>query len=66
MHTSSNFSDQTNSLLQVAVDFVAQRCEVNSVGEEIHLHVILTQDEMNRLALFGAMVDELEDPDSYE
>ncbi len=60
MHTSSNFSDQTNSFLQVAVDFVAQRCEVNPVGEMIHLHVILTQDEMDRLALFGAKVDELE------
>ncbi|QUS55398.1 hypothetical protein [Pseudovibrio brasiliensis] len=66
MHTSNNFSDQTNSLLQVAVDFVAQRCEAYSVGEKIHLHVILTQDEMDRLALFGAMVDELEDPGSYE
>ncbi len=51
-------------MLSVAIDFIAQRCDVSTVGELIHLHVILTQDEMDRLALFGAKLDDLE-PDDW-
>ncbi len=51
-------------MFSVALDFVAQRCEVISAGETIHLHVTLTQNEMERLALFGAALDELE-PDDW-
>ncbi|SFK98941.1 hypothetical protein SAMN04488518_11389 [Pseudovibrio ascidiaceicola] len=51
-------------MLSAALDFIAQRCEVTTVGELIHLHVALTQKEMDRLALFGAALDDLE-PDDW-
>ncbi|KZK85790.1 MULTISPECIES: hypothetical protein [Pseudovibrio] len=51
-------------MLSAALDFIAQRCEVTTVGELIHLHVTLTQNEMDRLALFGATLDDLE-PDDW-
>ena len=53
-----------NNMFTVALDFIAHRCEVTIVGELIHLHVTLTQNEMDRLALFGARMDDLE-PDDW-
>ncbi len=51
-------------MLSIVLDFLAQRCEVTTAGELIHLHVALTQREMDRLAMFGATLNDLE-PDDW-
>ena len=63
MHTLADDPFDESSLLRVALDFIAQRCETDVIGERIHLHVTLTPNEMERLACFGAALDELEPDD---
>ncbi|SDR01844.1 hypothetical protein [Pseudovibrio sp. Tun.PSC04-5.I4] len=47
-------------MLNVILDFMAQHCEIYIEGGLIHLDIALTQKEMDRLALFGSQLGDLE------